>query len=157
MIRRVRRMHVRFGLRTLLLCVPLIAALCAWIATRPLVEVDAWIIVNQIDLSQGSAGARDLRIGPIEPHEAALRDTSLLARALAPRDVALLPIVHRQDDPAVWLRDHLQVEFHPQARLVRISLQGRNPDQLEKLLESIAVAYSMTLQAAPGAPGIPSL
>lgn len=134
----------RFGLRTLLVAVPVAAGLCAWTAHRPLEVVDAWIVVNQRDLSRGNLAATpaNRQHGQQAAHELALKSPRLIAEALERPEIAALPMVKACPCPAAWIRAELEIEFHRQSELVRISLAGRDPEQLTKVLHSIAATYS---------------
>ncbi len=137
-------LRIRFRLRTLLLGGPLLAALWAWSATRPLEEVEAWIVVEQTHRPQASSAKRPAKSlhWMAADFETALKRTSLITEALTPPQIAVLPVVQRQSDAAGWLRDALQVELHAESGLVRISLRGSHPEQLSKILHSVAATYA---------------
>jgi hypothetical protein len=138
----------RYRLRTLLVVAPLAAWLIARCLSEPVAEVDAWIIVNR-----GPAAASD----SIDPHgrppgdfqATAVKDSRILAGSLEPPEIASLPIVKRQADAIRWLHDQLHVEVQPESSIIRISVRGRHPEQLSKILHSVASTYSRATRRLP--------
>ena len=141
----------RYRLRTLLLAAPLAAWLMArWLA-EPVSEVEAWIMIHD---NRPAAEVRSqqralVHGGELDGHATAVKSETLLARSLEPPEIASLPIVKRQSDAIRWLHDQLHVEVQQESGLVRISLRGRHPDQLGKILHSIAATYSRATRPVP--------
>lgn len=134
----------RFGLRTLLIAAPLAAALLAWSASRPLEEVDAWIVVDQRSLAPRPANADEItaEAAPQLTRKSPRIAASLISQALRPADIANLPIVKRHADPVKWLAGALCVERRPRSRVVRISLTGPDRHQLRAIVDSVAATYA---------------
>jgi hypothetical protein len=82
------------------------------------------------------------RLLPYWPHVEAIKRAEVLSPALRVPEVANLPLVKGKRNAVVWLSDELNVEFHEHSQLVRISLRGQDPDQLAKVLDSVAATYS---------------
>jgi hypothetical protein len=143
-----RRVPRNFGLRTLLVCAPLAAGIIAWSLRQPLQQVDAWIVVNEQDLATGNATAqpRSTATGH-SPSASQITSGPFLAQALRAPHILMLPVVQREADPVAWLQDELVVDARPKSGLVRISLLGREPDQLRRILHSIARTYAHALRA----------
>src|SRR5262249_19181792 len=71
----------------------------------------------------------------------------LVRAALEEQDVAKLPSIQQQFDPVEWLRRRLEVDFIS-PELLRISLTGENPSELEALVNAVARVYQKQLDRA---------
>lgn len=144
-------LRCRFRLRTLLVAAPVTAWLIASGLSEPVEEVDAWIIIHRRGAESGVAAscvATPLAPGEQEHHAEAVRSESLLAKSLERPDVAALPIVKEQKDAVQWLRGQLDVDVQDQSSLIRLSLRGRRPEELAKILDSVAATYSLAASGA---------
>lgn len=68
-----------------------------------------------------------------------LRSRMVLHSALRRPEVARLPVILGQADPASWLADKLEIEF--EGEVMSIALKGGNPSELVTLVNSVVDAY----------------
>src|SRR6266480_1224378 len=61
---------------------------------------------------------------------ALVRKRQVLAAAVRQPGVAELPIVRSQSDPVAWLEQALVVDFRAGPEVMRLTLEGNDPDQL---------------------------
>jgi len=74
-------------------------------------------------------------------HAMLVRSMFVLNRALRSADVAQLPLIQAQENPARWLEDQIHVEDPDDTQLLRISMYGKDTDQLAKILDAVVDAY----------------
>jgi succinoglycan biosynthesis transport protein ExoP len=70
-----------------------------------------------------------------------LRANYVLDAAVRPPGIASLSILAGQGDPVQWLQDNLRVDFPQQGEILSISLSGRPPEDLVRLVDAVAKAY----------------
>jgi hypothetical protein len=70
-----------------------------------------------------------------------IKSRLVLNSALRNPKTAELPIVRGQVDPVGWLERNITVDFSTSPELMRISLTGKNPQELVVLVEAVRKAY----------------
>ncbi|MFT3881026.1 MAG: polysaccharide biosynthesis tyrosine autokinase [Gemmatales bacterium] len=65
----------------------------------------------------------------------------VLNTALNRPDIKELSIVQMQHDPVSWLEKQLLIDFSMGPEILRIAMNGENPDQLTKLIAAVRDAY----------------
>lgn len=65
----------------------------------------------------------------------------VLIAALRKPDVAGFESVKREDDPVRWLAKSLRAEFPGNAEILKVSLSGKNPDEVAGLVSAVVDAY----------------
>src|SRR3954451_20534187 len=73
---------------------------------------------------------------------ALLKSKFLLTSALRNPSIAALSILAGERDKEEWLQEHLDVEFPQNGEILSISLTGSPPEDLEKLVDAVAQAYT---------------
>jgi len=70
-----------------------------------------------------------------------LKSRFILNAALGEPDVRRLRLVTERPDPVQWLEEEIKVDFSTGPEVLRISLQGDHPKELEILVNAVARAY----------------
>ncbi len=65
----------------------------------------------------------------------------VVSAALNQPEVKNLPMLQGHDDPLTWLVDRLQVDFKQGPEFMRLSLEGDDKDQIEKIVAAVSKAY----------------
>lgn len=73
--------------------------------------------------------------------EQLLKSEFVLRAVLRIGKVSNLPVVKRQDDPVAWLSRRLRVDFPGDAEIMRVSLEGVDPESAVALVNEVVNAY----------------
>jgi polysaccharide biosynthesis transport protein len=72
---------------------------------------------------------------------ALVKKRQVLTAAVRQPAVAALPIVRSQSDSVAWLEQSLVVDFRSGPEVMRVTLEGNDPDQLRTILAAVARSY----------------
>jgi polysaccharide biosynthesis transport protein len=72
---------------------------------------------------------------------ALVRSRLVLNAALRDPEVAKLSVIAEQVEPVEWLEKEVQADFSVAPEVLRISMQGNNTDELEKVVKAVRDAY----------------
>lgn len=70
-----------------------------------------------------------------------LKSRFVLIAAIRKSEIAKLPTIEQEDDPVVWLAEHVQVGFPGNAEIMQVSLRGKNPEEVAALVNGVVDAY----------------
>jgi len=76
-----------------------------------------------------------------QTQSALVKKRQVLTAAVRDPAVAALPIVRSQSDPVAWLEQSLLVDFRSGPEVMRVTLEGNDPDQLRTILAAVSRCY----------------
>jgi polysaccharide biosynthesis transport protein len=65
----------------------------------------------------------------------------VLRKAINKPEVARLPVIRQEVDPAEWLKDHLSIGFPGKAELMTVSLSRPDPKEAQTLVKAVVDSY----------------